>query len=367
MRNDGAPTGLEIYSEAAAALAGGRPYSYIRCGDGEGHFLRFGGDDFSIRTLSWRLDFFFGTQDVSLRDIRRISLEMRDAFAKCDRLGINQRYTYDEICDKVASFPSDANGYAGLKYLYEYVAAENLGAKLISAHLPYTMLCDGDLYRLIERAERVVIVTGRKALGRMMTVVFGDKFDTIHLDEEFRFSNRHPQAKLALGGLLNRLATQIDQSVGPGVLVLIGAGPVGKGLCGQAVSKGGVVIDCGAIFDAMVGLNTRDYFSKNDGRWPQVKVLEENSTLLLTSENVIGTTNGDVTPLGILTGKQVVADAREYCQTVSDDEHPVEGLTGDALLAKARLLQNELKAIRGSRSFRTVVGLAKLRRKLLRM
>lgn len=356
----------EIYSVAVSALETGNPYSYIRCGDGEGHFLQFLTEEFSIRTMAWRLNFFFGTQDISLHDIRRISSGMSDALRDCDRLGINQRYSYRQICDKAGSMQSDANGYAGLKYLYEYVEAAGYSDKVVSAHLPYNMLLNGDLYRLIDKARTVVLVTGRKSLDRLMKQVFGCKFESIHLDEEFKFSNRKPNRRFALSDLLDELCGRVDQYARPGVLVLIGAGPIGKGLCARAAHHGAVAIDCGAIFDAMVGLNTRDYFSQAGRRWPDAKILEDESPLLLSSANVRNSTRDEVTPVSELTGRSVIEDAQQYWSAMPACEDSFEAPTIESLMARSERLQNEINAIKRSRAYRAMIRLGAWRRRLSR-
>jgi hypothetical protein len=56
---------------------------------------------------------------------------------------------------------------------------------------------------------------------------------------------------------LERALAELKLSSVAGTLVLVGAGLLGKVVCGETRRQGGIAIDVGSLFDAWAGLHTR--------------------------------------------------------------------------------------------------------------
>lgn len=98
-----------------------------------------------------------------------------------------------------------------------------------------------------------------KSLGRTV--------NRIIIPAENRFADSKTDGKKHFPERFNEIECEISRSIKPGVVVLVGAGILGKIYCAMVKDAGGIAIDVGSLMDAIADLNTRGSGFSSAGFW----------------------------------------------------------------------------------------------------
>lgn len=253
-----------LLGHVAGALEDGRPLSFLRLGDGEAyaydppevsgvHPERFSADDV-VRERHW-----WGTRLEADRraEIRRA---VREAIAGADVLGIPS--VYRVVRDLGAPGRPFGSGRAQrglLVVLGALGSAIPLRERVLTEERSHQILFDGHSLRdLASRARRVVVVSCWPP--EKLPFLEGLPVDSVRIAP-------HAQVRRAVDGSAGappvfrawrEIAAQVAERAGPGVLVLVAAGIVGKIFIDRARREGAVALDVGAVFDYLAGYKTRN-------------------------------------------------------------------------------------------------------------
>lgn len=227
-------------NELAAALAirssleHRKPFSAIRLGDGEGRVLLWPGA-ISREMMDKHLMFWFGHTEISDAQLNTIK-------------GLLLRAAWNA---NVVGFYQGADRSKFWRAPQKLVAIKE-----------ETLICGNDLHRvlwdqgllglLMTQAETLVMVTCRDIQLQRHDYL------TIQIPEEAHTSgqrNDHFER-------FPEIRHQIWTASRPGVLVLVGAGVLGKIYCDVAKEAGAVAVDIGSIFDGLAGVESRSYLTK---------------------------------------------------------------------------------------------------------
>jgi hypothetical protein len=257
-----------IAGEALRSLSAGDAFMMLRIGDGEANLVRFAADEGSFET-KWINALFrmHDNQILGSEDSRMIARDLLESINQADVVGLRPLCPapigqhLDAIAQTIDA--GDVRGALGMIEAFRQADRalanrEFRHAVLTSAWVHLTLL--EHLDRLLDNAQRVIVITGRQELGSL----FSDKlqgrltaFLTIPLqasdqaspERGFHYPHRYRQIIDALAGDLH------------GTLVLVGAGIFGKKYCAIAKHNGAVALDLGSAFDILAGKRTRPVHS----------------------------------------------------------------------------------------------------------
>ena len=266
-RVDLTPAGGGIAAELAVdALRRRRPFSLIRIGDGEGNILGAFEPDFRpARDHSTRdiLGMMFATADFPLGELSLMRRDMIDGLINADVLGVSDWFRVGrlEVLRRSTDGRADIRGYMGS---YESIlqVSEQLRQStrrpplVVSNHVHRHMM---ESYGAVVAAADEVILVGPYDLASSFRGVFGGRRVQTRIIPNQASSTPGEGAKW-YPETYQRLLSDLE--AGPGVLVLVAAGLLGKALCRHAQSQGGVAIDVGSVVDVWHGKAVRNYHDR---------------------------------------------------------------------------------------------------------
>ena len=251
------------------------PFSFIRIGDGEGTLLALE-DDVWIEDIQY-FGTHFGFTRVRYKDLSYLRDELRKACTNADLVGIREdvlgvsvaQNWFDlpppELAKRVREnfrlrtiehnlAPPECRRLAlTSKVLSELAFAPK--TQFASAWLHWDMVISGCLYQLLEREERIGIITSRCSLPALIEEFFSVKVNDYAVPDRFISANsRNP------GEHFPRRFEQLKNEISvdfPGMLFLVGAGLCGKVYCNWIKQRGGIALDIGSVMDAWIGLGSR--------------------------------------------------------------------------------------------------------------
>lgn len=232
---------LPVVDAAEQALTTGRGFSLIRLGDGEGAMLSHAAPRMA-EDVAFCLRIWFGDQVVVDADRRAMVLGLERAMREADVLGLPRRRQL-----KVA-----------MRYHEVFANLERvLGARrpvIGDMALHFYLQWSGALGYLVRRARRLVLIGCRDVAG-----VFAAHFDVpvtqwlVRGEAKFPGSVEEPHWSTGYARMMARM-----DDVGPGDLVLVGAGILGKAYVAAAARRGATAIDIGSVFDGWAGVISRE-------------------------------------------------------------------------------------------------------------
>lgn len=236
-----------LLARITLALKARRGFSLIRLGDGEGSFLCGKRPDLGGATSNGlRLDQAISRRGGALEEGAHQALIERfvAAVGRADAIGVPD-------LDQCLNGPEESwQVPAGLALRFGAGGLTNLGPALISGgcHLHNFLLAEGSYSRPPFLQVRCVIgpslpqtLRGSSVLHLAVPGERGKRLDA--LGEEAHYP-----------GVYGRILETIERCIGPGDLVLVGAGILGKIYCDAISSQGGVAIDIGSVIDVASGL-----------------------------------------------------------------------------------------------------------------
>lgn len=230
-----------IADRAVGNLTTGVGFSLIRLGDGEGRLLAWP-DKISLKLMSRRLTYWFGHIAFNDADIAAMQAILATAIDQADVLG---------LC------PPERGHWARVPRRYVRQIGRMNAGSVCSAAIHRELWAQGELDRIAEACERIVIITCRDVCHGLQTRYSRDVL-WIDVPEEGHTSQQatdHWQQ-------FSRIEAEIAKCAGPGVLVLVGAGVLGKAYTTTAAYCGAVALDIGSVFDGWSGVKSRSYLEE---------------------------------------------------------------------------------------------------------
>lgn len=252
----------------------GRPFSFVRLGDGEAACLPyeaslsfFAAPDTRDRERIW----WGKPLDPRLRS--RLYPRLARAMFDADCIGVPtiSRFLRELRLQRQDTLETTLTGRGLRAILHCAENWDNLRSPgmappvFTSCHLHQDLElwnCYGDLF---EGANQVFIVSCHDDLPDYLSKRFGVKVAGHILLPPDRVTGPH-LAAVAGERMLPTIVDSAIDSLGdlpPGCLVLVGAGLLGKLIVAEACVRGGVALDVGSIFDHWLGLKTRSYLDLN--------------------------------------------------------------------------------------------------------
>lgn len=263
-RADLTESGATIAADLAKdALRRRAPFSLVRIGDGEGNILAAFEPDFRpARDYSTRdiLTMMFGTAEFPAGEIARIRQDMMEALVSADVLGVSDWFRVGrlDLLRQSSEGRADIRGYMGSYESIFHVAkqldkAQRRPAQIVSNHIHRHMM--NAYASIVAEADEVVLV-GPYDLGDSFRRAFAKRRVRSLIIPNQASSTPGEGSKWFPHGY-QHLLSQIQ--TGPGVLVLIAGGLLGKALCRHAQLQGAVAIDIGSVIDVWRGKAVRNY------------------------------------------------------------------------------------------------------------
>ncbi|KQT17776.1 hypothetical protein ASG40_17345 [Methylobacterium sp. Leaf399] len=245
----------EVSAVVRRAVDARTPLSLLRLGDGEGRVIGYP-DHVPPRLLAdiWRV--WFGHAGFTDEAVARLRHDLKIACREADVVGIPKAEP-DVDCE------------------FGRVAALLPREDFIT---PSTLLCHAGVHFGLQRAGLYpallaglpyVGVIGPRDLGQVLPALYGVRgVAWLPVPPEMAYSDLPEAEKAALvsadAHLNERYPELMEREIpdllarAPGLLVLVGAGILGKIYCGRVRQLGGIAIDVGSMMDVWAGLKTRD-------------------------------------------------------------------------------------------------------------
>lgn len=270
------------------ALRRRRGFSLIRVGEGEATFL-LPPEQTGIGDVARRLEYYFGHCEASFADWTALCQKLRRSLIHADVL-----CPPDPAQWRVRSRAQDAFASRYRQLAQGLSALEFPAMPLLSgAYVNYALHADGTLFELLEAEEEIGLISSQPA-APLLRALFGLRVREYAIpqravDNESLIDTGHfPQRFTELCAALRRDVA--------GLLVLVGAGPLGKIYCDVIRQAGGIALDVGSLLDAWTGLCSRADHAALDGcNAPGVPAFFPQGVhedLLLTPQTVTRLTGG---------------------------------------------------------------------------
>jgi len=214
-----------------------------------------------VAAVKWR-NWFGVLPPVIPEAVNLVGEQVAHSVRSADAIGLRpqsrHQRTFTAWQDSGKTSLADVLAFDGLARVF----AEQHGASLL---LPMDSVvawnADGTLAEAVAAAERVVLVTGYAEAAEYLAGRTGANIACVRIPSERKPSvPTEVRAADEPGKHLLRFAAirdEVRELSGPGVLVLVAGGLLGKVYVHDASSSGAVAIDIGAVVDGWLGLSTR--------------------------------------------------------------------------------------------------------------
>lgn len=232
-------------------------------GEGEATFL-LPPEQATIEAVARRLEYYFGHCDVSLAQWTALCAALRQSVIHADVLCPPEPGQW--------RFRSRADDGFAPRYRQ---LAECLGALefpemplMSEAYVNYALHADGTLFELLEAEEEIGLISSQPAAPLLQTL-FGLRVREYAVPQR-AVDNESLADTGHFPGRFTELCAILRREV-KGLLVLVGAGPLGKIYCEVIRQAGGIALDVGSLLDAWTGLCSRaDHTSLHGCKAPGV-------------------------------------------------------------------------------------------------
>lgn len=241
----------EFLSLIKAALTNRTPFSCIRLSDGEGYLFPegkfFDDQDARNRERHW-----WGVELSN--DMRtRIVLDARQALSEADVVGIPSAYRFiRDHTDRSTTLTQTIQGRGLLQVLGGVVEAISPTAVIAGDKINVSAFSDIAQLILLAEVTRKVVVVGSVNMEHLPPALLGvRKVESLVIPTHHRTSlnDRYHAGAEPLPFVYGELLGRLDSMSGPGDLVLVAGGIIGKILVGRARQRGAVALDIGSTID----------------------------------------------------------------------------------------------------------------------
>jgi hypothetical protein len=255
--------------------ASGDPLSLIRLGDGEGLLL-------SVSPESPESDFSYLTKHLGSAGmdpdfVAGLRERMIEAIYHADFLGVRNDIVGVEFDSGNFSLPApeflqvfrQQFKLREIEKTLDYHAARRIGSlhsclsrlnlrenmQFCSAWIHYDFHRSGKIFEILERQERVGLISCRSELPDLMKKLLGVEVKYLEIPDMYRDLPKSGIPEDYIPAFEHLFSQNlVDQ---PGMLYLVGGGLYGKLYCQLIRSQGGIAIDLGSLFDAWLGIPSR--------------------------------------------------------------------------------------------------------------
>ncbi len=247
----------EFISIVSKHLASKKPFSFIRINHCENRLL---GYDFTFPKEEVDITYAiqFG-QSLSSKDTNYISSRIKEAVKNSTVIGV----------PKDSGFSSNK-----LRFLESTTKVHLYNLSLLnkqlftSVNIHYALGQELKFKTLLQSAEKIVAITCRDISSLEKSI--NKKIHKIEIPAEHRFKGDQTNTFPHYPDAFIKIEKEIEEQVFPGVIVLVGAGILGKIYCDTILQNGGIAIDVGSLMDAIENIPTRgDGFDQFSFWWSE--------------------------------------------------------------------------------------------------
>lgn len=234
----------EFISIVYEHLLAKKPFSFIRINHCENRLL---GYDFSFPKEEVDITYAiqFG-ENLSSKDTNYISSRIKEAVKNSTIIGV----------PKDSFFSSNKLRFLESTTKVHLYSLSLLNKQLFTnVNIHYSLGQEINFKKLLQSAEKIVAITCRDISPLERSI--NKKIHKIHIPAEHRFKGDQNNISPHYPDAFIRIEQEIENQVSPGVIVLVGAGILGKIYCDTILQNGGIAIDVGSLMDAIENIPTR--------------------------------------------------------------------------------------------------------------
>jgi hypothetical protein len=248
----------DLSQKVISALQRREPFALMRLSEYDAYIFSPQASGFSKTDMKWCERHWWGRElDDALRE--EVRTYLKNCHANVDVLGIPSVMAFIRNYSYSARSIGTAIQGRGLVRVLES-AAEKKGDRLVTEDKINRYLLGGEdfLRTIAQHAEAVVVVSGFERQAILQCSNQARPVEVIELPTHFRTAglNDSVRAPQPLPFVYRDIAAQVQAGVGPGTLVIVAAGVIGKGFIRDAHEQGAVVIDLGHDLDELVRART---------------------------------------------------------------------------------------------------------------
>lgn len=245
----------ELWADMRDAIATGRPYAALRLGDGEARIIGFPRYVTPPEVADiWQT--WFGRPDFQQEDIARIRSDLREACLDADVVGVPRAEA------------DIASEFGRVKVFLPREGFVRGATPLCHAGFHLGFHREGRYQSLLGGLEKIGVI-GPRDLTDVLPRLYGiGAVVWLPTPPEMKYSDLPPAEKAEQIAGQRHLTTRYPELMqtiiphmlreSPGMVVLVGAGILGKMYCRRIKQCGGIAIDVGSMMDVWAGLKTRD-------------------------------------------------------------------------------------------------------------
>jgi LPS sulfotransferase NodH len=239
----------EVVTRILKAQAEQKPLSIIRLGDGDATVIGY--PEFTPESeFEYFLKRNFGQHGLDENQKQDYVRRVRQAVTAADVVGVVSG--------------SEMTRFTLVRYLMAFfgLAKPDVAITHLSLH---RHLQEKNLYhRLLSGQARVGLITCRDVADQVRHRFNINQVICYPVPEQAHFAASESVVARHFPDRFDALyqSLQVPQ---PGMLFLVGAGPLGKVYCQWVKERGGIALDIGSIFDAWAGISTRRYMRNETG------------------------------------------------------------------------------------------------------
>ncbi len=226
-----------------------KPLSIIRLGDGDGTVIGY--PEFTPESeFEYFIKRNFGQHGLDATQKQEYVRRVRQAVAAADIVGVVSG--------------TEITRFTIVRYFMAFfdLAKPDLAITHLSLH---RNLQEQNLYhRLLSGQARVGLITCRDVADLIRNRFNIQQVTTYRVPEQAYFAAKGSVVARHFPDRFDELYESLQVSK-PGMLFLVGAGPLGKVYCQWIKERGGIALDIGSIFDAWAGISTRRYMRNETG------------------------------------------------------------------------------------------------------
>jgi hypothetical protein len=219
-------------------------FSFIRLGHCENRMLGFG-YSFGYSDAKTTYDIQFG-YTVSPSQTRDISSKIFKSVNEATVLGV----------PKFSGFSTDSLKIldnATFIHLRDFSLLGNKNLCDVNIHInDFTSIAFGDF---LKQARNVKVI-GSRDISKQLKKSLGIDIIWIRIPAEYKYGGDN-SPRPHYPDIFQEVLSELDRTLYPGEVYIVGAGILGKIYCEAIRSKGAVAIDIGSLMDAIAGLQTR--------------------------------------------------------------------------------------------------------------
>ncbi len=223
--------------------------SIIRLGDGESAVVGY--PEFTpIKEFEYFLKIFFGANKLDELQQQQFVRMVRQAVSAADVIGV----TSGEAVTR----------FTIVRHFMSYFDLARSDTLITNLSL-HRQLQEENLYgRLLEGQKEIGIITCRDVDQQLKDVFKIEQIAVYKIPEEANFAAKGTVVARHFPDRFEELRQTLKVNR-PGMLFLVGAGPLGKVYCQWIKERGGIGLDIGSMFDAWAGLATRKFMRTEMG------------------------------------------------------------------------------------------------------